>query len=97
MRITEIFQSVPRFFLVLLSLRLMDELMAVKRGSVAPEVSAERAAKDAEARAVEAEAAATVRVSPWDVKEPRALVVHAQNDGPPVRRPAVPDGKEGRG
>jgi 5-methyltetrahydrofolate--homocysteine methyltransferase len=32
-------------------LRLMDELMAVKRGEVAPEVSAERAAKDAERKA----------------------------------------------
>ncbi|CAA9325638.1 MAG: 5-methyltetrahydrofolate--homocysteine methyltransferase [uncultured Frankineae bacterium] len=32
-------------------LRLMDELMAVKRGAVAPEVSAERAAKDAERKA----------------------------------------------
>ncbi|MDP9466314.1 MAG: dihydropteroate synthase, partial [Actinomycetota bacterium] len=53
-------------------LRLMDELMAVKRGAVAPEVSAERAAKDAERRARHARsrAIAQSRAAKEEVAQP---------------------------
>jgi 5-methyltetrahydrofolate--homocysteine methyltransferase len=53
-------------------LRLMDELMAAKRGGVAPEVSAERAAKDAERRARHARsrAIAQSRAAKEEVLEP---------------------------
>ena len=53
-------------------LRLMDELMAVKRGAVAPEVSAERKAKDDERRARHARsrAIAQSRAAKEEVVEP---------------------------